>query len=440
MPDISTAQLAARAEADASGFAFVGPTFGWTNSVGHALVQNASVEIGGSRVEQIDGRLMEVLEEFTTPLEKVSLMDKLLPRDSSAFVPGRFGRDTQTTAVCPLPFWFSHGDPGTFLPIDAIASDEVRLTITFAPLASLYTSSAQVEVPAGTGSVGGDAYFPMANSPFYAISDLSGGGGQVVYGLTGNPAQGTTVVPLTARMPSLFPLGDTYLLAEYIYLDKPEANRFRVSDIQVPVLQHYAFDPVDTKGVSPANVYLKIPNPTRNLYFYLQRYEAGYYNAPFLATRDLSGDGVLNAPWWPNASQINTRVYKELLPGFATRPSEPLSGISLFYEGKFTRYTTTAPSFFRSLLPSYEHRKSPWVNRYYYTLPFALGPGYFPPSLPCGEGNLDKIVNINLSLDIHPRAGYADPMNVPRFLIYCWAETYNILRVYGGRGGMMFAY
>jgi len=29
---------------------------------------------------------------------------------------------------------------------------------------------------------------------------------------------------------------------------------------------------------------------------------------------------------------------------------------------------------------------------------------------------------------------------VPRYLVYVWAETYNIFRVYGGRGGMMFAY
>ena len=26
------------------------------------------------------------------------------------------------------------------------------------------------------------------------------------------------------------------------------------------------------------------------------------------------------------------------------------------------------------------------------------------------------------------------------FQVFVWAETYNIFRVYGGRGGMMFAY
>jgi len=435
MPDISTPQAAARQEADASGVTFVGPTFGWTNSVGHAIVQQATIEIGGSRVEQIDGRLLEVLDEFTTPLEKVSLTDSLLNRNSSSFTVGSFGLNSVTTAVTPLPFWFAQGDPGTFLPVDAIQADEVRLTITFAALNTLYVSTARQAVAVGTIPAGGDAYFPLAGSPFYYADP----NGKMVYGLNGDPTQGQLVSTLGNRIPVTPVLGDTYIMAEYIYLDKPEANRFRVSDIQVPITQHYAFDPVDTKGITPVNCYLKIPNPTRNLYFYLQRFEAPYYNAPFLATRDLSGQGT-TVPWWPNASQIGTRVHQELVPAFAFRNSEPLSGITLLYEGKFTRYSTTAPSFFRSLLPSFEQRKSPWVNRYYYNLPFALGSGKLPPSLHCGEANLDKIVNVNLNLDLHPRAGYADAMNVPRYLVYCWAETYNILRVYGGRAGMMFQY
>jgi hypothetical protein len=87
-----------------------------------------------------------------------------------------------------------------------------------------------------------------------------------------------------------------------------------------------------------------------------------------------------------------------------------------------------------------ELKKSPWVNRYFYNLPFALQAGHLPPSQPCGEANLDKVVNINLRLNMAPFAGFASAASVPRFRIYIWAETYNIFRVYGGRGGMMFAY
>jgi hypothetical protein len=420
MPDIASPQQAAAVPE------YAGPTFGWTNSLGHALINRATLTIGGARVEQLDGRLLEVMDEFYSPLEKQELTNKLLQRNATDF-DGTNGSKTQVTAVTPLPFWFC-GDAGAFLPIDAIQADPVKLSITFSALNTLYVCDKRQPVPAGTLPVGGDAYLPLAGSPFY------------VYDPSGSTVTGfdKPVTPLDIRMPLSLPLGETYFMVEYVYLDRPEANRFRISDIQIPVIQHYAFDPVDTKASSSISCPIKVPNPTRNLFFYLQRLDANYYNAPFLATRDLTGPGA-QTPWWPNASKIDPRVATELVPGFAFRNSEPIQSLSLVYEGNLYRYSTVAPSFFRSLLPSIDMRKSPWVNRYFYTLPFGVNSS-LPKSLPSGEANLDKIVNINLQLDLHPFAGYADPNAVPRYLVYIWAETYNILRVYGGRAGMMFAY
>lgn len=440
MPNIAAQQQAAREWCTANGKTFAGPTFGWTNSLGHALIANAQIDIAGARVEQLDGRLLEVLDEFYTPLEKVAVMDRLLPRNSTNFAPGQFGRDTVQRAVTPLPFWFSCGDPGAFLPIDAIQADPVRLTVNFSFLNQLYTSTAQRALPPlNAPPVSGDAYFPLAESPFYYIDPS----GTPVAGLGGNPQVTTQVSPVPGiKMPTTeaLTLGDTYIMAEYVYLDKPEANRFRLADIQVPVLQHYAFEPEDSGGAQSVNAYLKIPNPTRNLFFYLQRREAPLYNAPFLATRDLSGADAPVAPWWPNASVIGPRVASELVPGFVFRNSEPVNVINLVYEGKLFRVSTEAPSLFRSLLPSLEHRKSPWVNRYMYAIPFGLASGHLPPSLPYGEANLDKIVNINLQVGLAPLAGFTGSTYTPRYTMYVWAETYNIFRVYGGRAGMMFAY
>jgi len=30
--------------------------------------------------------------------------------------------------------------------------------------------------------------------------------------------------------------------------------------------------------------------------------------------------------------------------------------------------------------------------------------------------------------------------DVPDYMVYIWAETYNMLRVFGGRAGILFAY
>ena len=107
-------------------------------------------------------------------------------------------------------------------------------------------------------------------------------------------------------MPLNLQLGECYILAEYVYLDQNEANRFRLADLQMPVVQHYAMNPFQTRSLPTARIRLDIPNPTRDIFFMLNRQEAPRYNAYFLATRDLTGnvntlpDGT-NTPWWPDA-------------------------------------------------------------------------------------------------------------------------------------------
>jgi hypothetical protein len=87
-----------------------------------------------------------------------------------------------------------------------------------------------------------------------------------------------------------------------------------------------------------------------------------------------------------------------------------------------------------------EQRKAPWVNRYFYNIPFGLQSGHTPFSMPLGEANLDKIQRLNLTLGFHGKTGILTDGLVDRYTVYVYAETYNILRIYAGRAGMMFAY
>lgn len=436
LPNINTSQRLAQTTASNAGHQFLGPSFGWTNSLGHALLDEATVEIGGSRVESLNGRLLEVLDEFGTPLEKTTVTNRLLKRKDNGFTVRSFGSDSDpTVAITPLPFWFSNGDNGCYLPIDALGADITRLLIKFAPLNALFVSSAQRALPNPTNPAPGDAYYPLLGSPFYR-SDATG---PLVFGLDGNPSVGVRATKLPVTMPTELFVGDTYVMAEYIYLDKVEANMFRISDIQYPVIQHYNLDPVDSMGLPKLTAPLRIPNPVRDLYFFAQRREAVAYNCPFLATRDLSGLDVAIAPWWPDASGLSTQVQGDYVSGFSTRDSEPINSVQLTYEGKLIRYEST-PTFFRSVVPAFNQRKTPWVNRYLYTMSFGLMNGLTAPSIPSGEGNLDKIQRVDLQLQFKPFRGSMNPNNVPRYNVYIFAETYNIFRVYGGRGGLLFAY
>ena len=435
MPDIQTPQKLAQAHPD-----FIGPHFGWTNSLGHNLVNQVQLHIGGVLSDTIPGRLMEVIDEFQTPLEKTVETSRQILRRDNGFTDTSFGTtSTSEQVVVNLPFWFSRGDPGCFLPIDALNIDETRITLDFNTINGLYYTQSRTVDASGnivSSNAQGASLWPMEGSSFYN-ADLNG---SVVPGLEPVRAPGKKVSKSTlSMMPSQYSMTDAYLLVEYIYLDKPEANRFRIADIQVPIVQHYIFDPVDTQANNFARIPLIIPNPTRDLFFYCQKYEGPSYNAPFLCTRDLT-DETIQAPWWPDAQGLNERLPTTLKPAFSTRNSEPIRWLALSYSETLTRYSTENVGLFRSLIPSMEQRKAPWVNRYFYNIPLGLQNGYTPFSMPMGEANLDKIQRLNLTMGFHGKTGNITDDLVDRYTIYVYAETYNILRVYGGRAGMMFAY
>lgn len=445
MPDIWTTQYQAKQAKQSNDNINAYPRFGWTNSLGHALVQNLTLDIANDRVESIDSRLLEILDEFHTPLEKVPIVNDLIKRKDHGFSETSFGWAPTSpqqspppfneTVVVPLPFWFTRGDFGCALPIDAIPMDEIRVGITFNNLNGLYyteTTVPNISVEPGT------SLWPLASSNFYNTNPT-------------NPLNPGT--PLSnsngiITMPNNLQLGDCYILAEYVYLDQNEANRFRLSDLQIPIVQHYRMNPFQTRGLSIAKIPLNIPNPTKDIYFMLNREEAPSYNAYFLGTRDLTG--TVNTPptttqypniWWPDAIGLYANSPSNFLrPGFTLSDSEPLSGYEVDYEGQLVRFRTQGSALFRSIIPSYEQRKTPWINRYYYNFPLGIQNGFTPFSAPQGEANLDKITNRELVLQMRPIRGYVGGTVVPSYTVFIYAETYNILRVYGGRAGLMFPY
>lgn len=441
MPDIRTQQEAARAWCTANQKSFAGPTFGWTNSIGHAVVDRAQVLIGAAPIDTLDGRLMEILDEFHTPLEKTTVVNRMIGRYDAGFSPKKNGWSSANQELAiPLPFWFSRGDPSAALPIDAIGTDTVQISVSFAAAANLYVSTSRSK-----NAQGKLTQPAMTSSPFYYLDSVNG---KDIAGLNGNPDKSMKVSQVPALiMPASFDLTTASLLLEYVYLDKPEANRIRLGNIDYPIVQHYLLSPFDTKGLSTARIPMRIPNPIRDLYFTAHRTDADLLNAPFLATRDLSGlpvrdiSGVgVSAPWWPDASGLNTSVFRPLIPAFSTLDSEPLSSLSLVYEGRLVRYATDAPAFFRSILPSFEQKKTPWHNKYLYHLPFGTHSEHYGITNPMGHANLDKINRIELSLTFKPNRGSMQLTDTPSYTVFVYAETYNILKVFGGRAGLLFGY
>ncbi len=451
LPDISTVQDQARLAAVAAGGADAVPKFGWTNSIGHTLIQETQFIIGGNTVERLDRRLLEVLDEFNTPLEKVTAVNRLIGRADSGFSQTTFGYTGGAKRVyAPLPFWFARGESSVALPRDAISIDNVRVQVSFAPFSDMYVTNSKQLPPdvVGADDCGGTQAITRGVTP-RQFQECGGTkqwqfeGTQFYYPCaSGEIVEGLDVVgpvcPVPVTAPDAFQLGDTYLLVEYIYVDKPEANAFRLADIQVPVINHHALPVVDTQGLMSASVPMRFGNPVRNLYWMCQRFDAANYNDHFSCSRELV-DSSGNY-WWPDARGLSAAAPGALRPAWSDRDTEPVRAVQLMYEGSLQRVGSRAPAFFRSVLPSIECKKAPWVHRYYYYYGFGWLNNQRGASGPCGEANMDKLQRMTLQLEFSPLRGYSAPTAVPRYNVYVWGEMYNVLRIYGGRAGLLFDY
>ncbi len=400
----------------------VTPRFGYTNSIGHALIDEATLTIGGAKIDTLNSRLLEVLDEAYTPLEKVPTINKLIGRSTTDFGDGLPAQQLHI----PLPFWFCNENPAYSLPIDSIAVDEVRLEVTIRNLVNLYYTRSRTT---------DGALYPLDSPTYYAYNDISGQLYPNLYipPIGEDPEQYTRQLfkaeNSNGRPIDSYKLGDTYILAEYVYVDSPEANRYRLADLEIPIVQHTIIEPVTSQGRPEIQIPIRIGNPVKSIRFYGQLSQAEQLNSYFLATRELAAAnqyGPSPQLWWPITGSFDEY---NITSAFSNTNSELFSRIQLKYHGTLIRYTTDAPVQFRTCMPlMYGDSKTAWHNKYYYMLPFGDS---------CA--NYDKIERIQLELGLQPVRGKLSTAFVPPAVtVYLFAETVNILRIFGGRAGLLF--
>lgn len=119
--------------------------FAWVRRLGHALVNNIEVEIGGSQIDKHYGTWMDIWYELTHTYEQERGYKEMIG-DVSDLTELKTKRADNTftdqfTMFIPLQFWFCR-NPGLALPLIALQYHEVRLNIEFNVAAhmAVYTS------------------------------------------------------------------------------------------------------------------------------------------------------------------------------------------------------------------------------------------------------------------------------------------------------------
>ena len=111
-----------------------GTPVGYTNAIGHALIEEISVQIGSQEIDKQTGEWMHLWSKLSVEASKKTGFQQLIGEIDG------FPSVTQmgpVTLHIPLQFWFCN-NPGLYLPLIALQYHPVRINISLAPLQKLF--------------------------------------------------------------------------------------------------------------------------------------------------------------------------------------------------------------------------------------------------------------------------------------------------------------
>jgi hypothetical protein len=284
---------------------------GYTDSIGHALIEHADLLIGGQTVERITGEYLELYSEIAVSDSQQEGMELLVgktlsktglgPASSQGGITKNFYGAYPRIFMIPLPFYFFRND-SLSIPLSALTKQEVQVNIKFRKWEDVIVNM---------------------NTSGKTISDLT-------------------------SQPQMLELT---LVTEYIFLSDAELNHFRTSKIDYVISQLQLARFNMAENALTQQVALKFLNPVKELFFVIQ-------NSEFVESNISTGNDWFN---YNNLENLRAPLYEQLsnlrldLNGETIIPSEVADAVYL-----------------RGIQPMLSHTRGP--NRRFYIYSFALDP------------------------------------------------------------------
>jgi hypothetical protein len=355
----------------------------WTEHVGHFLIQQVEVEIGGQLIDRHYADWLEIWSQLTVPADKRTGYNQMIgqfPKDVLGQPQGlQEVGEAATLSVrerklyIPLQFWFCR-NVGLALPLIALQYHEVKVNVLF------------------------NTYENIA--------------------LTVNGAGNPDIVRVNGTL-------DANLWVDYIYLDTDERRRFaQVSHEYLIEQLQLNSESVEVAANRTASLSLNFNHPVKELVWV-------YSAAAALTARQPANYTAGQAA--PDARVTLTAA----LPGLVALRSQdminpgaalvPLASAKLQLNGH-DRFASRDADYFNKVQPLAAHTCIP-ESRGIYVYSFALKPEEHQPSGTC---NFSRIDNAKLELTAAAGAPLAGTVKV-------FATNYNVLRVMSGMGGLAYS-
>jgi hypothetical protein len=369
----------------------------WTDDVGHHLISEVTVEIGGQQIDKHYSDWLEIWAQLTVPASKRVGYREMIGQDAKDAIGQPTGNQLIGVAnpaskiFVPLQFWFCR-NIGLALPLIALQYHEVKVAVTF-------RSEASLTHDAGPGGAG-------------------------------------AAVAAAASVGSL----SASLWADYVYLDTDERRRF------AQVSHEYLIEQLQFQGDSSfsaagsKSIDLNFNHPVKELVWVTRYNEMTtgeiYSNYTTVQAVSLTQETDLNQLSTLAALEGTTRRQNYTRPATAAgvEGANPTVDAKLKLNGH-DRFATRVGKYFNLVQTNNHHTcipESPGINVY----SFALKPEDHQPSGTC---NFSRIDNAQLVVTIATGTDEGGTANMVAGVVKVFAVNYNVLRIMSGMGGLAYS-
>ncbi len=409
--------------------------FRWLNWLGHIIVQQAEIVIGGQRIDRHYGHWLHIWNELTQTFGHqagYATMVGNVPK----LVQSTIDTVPSITLYVPLRFWFNR-NPGLALPLIALQYHDVQINLTLANVQDCYWASGASRVPGDLLDVSlwvdyiyldTDERRRFAQAAHeYLIEQLQ---------YTGDiPVQSTTEI---LKMAFNHPVKEVIWTIQKGSLTDPTLTSnvggqqwFNYTDsVDYTYFSGTPQDPlgggIGTAAFNVGNWYASLPmtGTANGSIATAGQYGVNGSSVSTLNFNDLFG----TAP-----SQVASRAWTANLPVFDSGEN-PVSLAKIMLNGH-DRLTAREGRYFNTVIPQECHTNCPAVGINVYS--FALTPEEHQPSGTC---NFSRVDIAQLNMNITPATYTSTLTNTGNDTATCriYATNYNVLRVLSGMAGLAF--
>jgi hypothetical protein len=425
-----------------------GKGFRWVNYIGHRLIKQVEVEIGGQRIDRQYGDWMQIWTQLATDAGNVAALDYMVGNTDDLVLMKR-GNGVDLDATCsssqitlscvprkgvpaktlyvPLQFWFCR-NPGVAIPLIALQYHEVRVNVDFDTWQNCQYYESAVGTPNSLGALS---------------------------------------------------LAAASLYVDYVYLDTEERRRFAQQSHEY-LIEQVQFTGAESITSSSNKIQLNFNHPVKELMWVVQRDSfvdcgTGAWLAtaggpqPFNYSDDFSTDGMIMSLLSQTTSSSNADntgadntvgegqargVWTELNgtndgqgskqfeagvnyllakvvlgSGVRCEGGNPVEVAKVQLNGQ-DRFTEREGDYFSKVQPYQHHSRTPSTGICCYS--FALRPEEHQPSGTCNFSRIDK-ATLQLTVSLNTVTGSRTAQ------VRVYALNYNVLRVMSGMGGLAYS-